>query len=55
MAGKTFDSFLIVHKTSACSPTGHSPKLNLYDGEMDKRTGKAVPVMATSTIVPVNK
>ena len=47
-----FDSFLMVQRMSACSPTGHSPKSNFAEGEMLSRTGRAVPVNATSAYAP---
>ena len=47
--GKTSELFFSVHRISACSPTGTSPKLNFLAGEMSSRTGKAVPVRAIST------
>lgn len=41
----------MVHSTSACSPTGHSPKSNFIDGSMSTKTGRAVPANAISTDV----
>lgn len=43
----------MVHRTSACSPIGHSPKSYFRDGNTDNSTGSAVPVRATSTNEPV--
>lgn len=52
IAGNRNDSLRMVHKVSTDSPTGHSPKSKLSDGEMSRRTGSAVAVSATSANFP---
>ena len=51
MAGNSSELLCMVHSTSACSPTGHSPKSNFIDGSMSTKTGRAVPANAISTDV----
>ena len=51
VTGSKSELFLIVHNTSACSPTGTSPKSNFVAGAIVSRTGRAVPVKASSTNV----
>ena len=55
MAGNSSELLCIVHSTSACSPTGHSPKSNFIDGSMFTKTGRAVPANAISTDVSGGK
>lgn len=52
VTGKLADSLFTVHSASIWLPTGQSPNLNTGLGEMDSRTGKAVPRSATSTLEP---
>ena len=51
--GNMVDSLMRLQRVSMCSPWEHSPKSRLVCGARLRRTGSAVPVMATSNVVTV--